>query len=165
MQARMNNPVMLIPEALQAFGKAAERAGVAAKTLGLIEVRASQINGCSVCVDMHAKHLKKAGETGERLFAVSAWAGCSLLYGCRTRRARSHGGRHAPQRSPGSGVRRDLERSRPGTTVSNSSLACLSGLRSSTSGTGSTSPPGKWRAHWMKSAEARKWVEAGMTSH
>ena len=36
-------------------------------------LRASQINGCSVCVDMHPRMLKKAGETDERLFAVAAW--------------------------------------------------------------------------------------------
>jgi AhpD family alkylhydroperoxidase len=36
-------------------------------------LRASQINGCSVCVDMHARILSKAGETNERLFAVAAW--------------------------------------------------------------------------------------------
>ncbi len=38
-----------------------------------MHLRASQINGCSVCVDMHARELKKAGETDERLFAVAAW--------------------------------------------------------------------------------------------
>ena len=42
-------------------------------TLELVHLRASQINGCSVCVDMHARELKKAGETDERLFAVAAW--------------------------------------------------------------------------------------------
>jgi AhpD family alkylhydroperoxidase len=46
---------------------------VASKTLGLVELRASQINGCSVCVDMHGRALKKIGETDERLFAVAAW--------------------------------------------------------------------------------------------
>ena len=39
----------------------------------LVHLRASQINGCSVCVDMHAKALRKAGESEERVFAVSAW--------------------------------------------------------------------------------------------
>ena len=38
-----------------------------------MHLRASQINGCSVCVDMHPKIARKAGETDERLFAVSAW--------------------------------------------------------------------------------------------
>ena len=44
-----------------------------ARTLDLVELRASQINGCSLCVDMHARYLKKAGETDERLFALAAW--------------------------------------------------------------------------------------------
>ena len=39
-----------------------------------MHLRASQINGCSMCVNMHARELaKKAGETDERLFAVAAW--------------------------------------------------------------------------------------------
>ena len=44
-----------------------------AETLGLIHLRASQINGCSYCVDSSVKHARKAGESDERLFAVSAW--------------------------------------------------------------------------------------------
>ena len=43
------------------------------RTRKLVHLRASQINGCSVCVDMHARELKKAGETDERIFAVAAW--------------------------------------------------------------------------------------------
>jgi AhpD family alkylhydroperoxidase len=42
-------------------------------TLDLVHLRASQINGCSVCVDMHARDLRKEGESDERLFAVAAW--------------------------------------------------------------------------------------------
>jgi AhpD family alkylhydroperoxidase len=38
-----------------------------------VHLRASQINGCSVCVDMHAEELEKAGETPKRMFAVAAW--------------------------------------------------------------------------------------------
>jgi AhpD family alkylhydroperoxidase len=38
-----------------------------------VHLRASQINGCSACVDMHPKLAKKAGETDERLFSVAAW--------------------------------------------------------------------------------------------
>ncbi len=76
MQARMNNPAMVVPEAmkaLQALWASAENGAVPKSTLGLIELRASQINGCSVCVDMHARQVKQAGETDERLFAVAAW--------------------------------------------------------------------------------------------
>src|SRR5215813_10960291 len=75
LQARMTHPVMILPEAmkaLQALHKVADQS-VPAKTIGLVELRASQINGCSVCADMHARQMKKAGETDERLFTVAAW--------------------------------------------------------------------------------------------
>ena len=76
MQARMKNPVMIVPDAmkaLQALGASAEKGGVPSKTIGLVHLRASQINGCSVCVDMHPRMLKKEGETDQRLFALAAW--------------------------------------------------------------------------------------------
>ena len=76
MQPRIDNPAQTVPgafEALMKLGSAAERAGVPATTRYLLELRASQINGCSVCVDMHARDLKKDGETDERLFGVAAW--------------------------------------------------------------------------------------------
>ena len=76
MQARMSNPATVVPgamEALLALGAATKAGGVPAKTLDLIHLRASQINGCAVCLDMHPKLARKAGETEERLFAVAAW--------------------------------------------------------------------------------------------
>lgn len=76
MQARMKNPAELLPEAmqaLQALPAAAYKGGVPAPTLALVHLRASQINGCSFCVDGGVRHAKKAGETDQRLFAVSAW--------------------------------------------------------------------------------------------
>lgn len=76
MQARMKNVAMLIPGAMQAIlelGKSAENGGVPSKTIQLMQVRASQINGCSVCVDMHLHDMKNAGETDSRCFTVSAW--------------------------------------------------------------------------------------------
>src|SRR5262245_4789823 len=72
-QARMKNPAMIVPDALLALGASAKKGGVPPRTLGLVHLRASQINGCSLCVDMHARDLKKADETNERLFAVAAW--------------------------------------------------------------------------------------------
>jgi AhpD family alkylhydroperoxidase len=72
----MKNAVMVIPEAMKALHSlkaSAEKGGLSSGTLTLVELRASQINGCSVCVDMHARELRKAGETDERLFAVGAW--------------------------------------------------------------------------------------------
>ncbi|MEO5758728.1 MAG: carboxymuconolactone decarboxylase family protein [Mesorhizobium sp.] len=76
MQARLKNPVMLIPGALQALlalDKSTEAADVSYVTRKLVHLRASQINGCGVCVDMHARELKKAGEKDERIFALAAW--------------------------------------------------------------------------------------------
>ncbi len=75
MQARMTHPAMVAPDAmksLQMLG-AVTRQGLPEKLLELVHLRASQINGCSACVDMHPKLAKKAGETDERLFAVAAW--------------------------------------------------------------------------------------------
>jgi AhpD family alkylhydroperoxidase len=76
MQPRTKNPAMTVPgahEALQKLGAAARSAGVPASTLYLIEVRASQINGCSVCLDLHSRELKAAGEPDERIFMIGAW--------------------------------------------------------------------------------------------
>ena len=76
MQPRMKQPALVVPEAmhaLQALGELTRRSKVPARTRELIHLRASQINGCSFCVDMHSRDLKKGGETAERLWAVAAW--------------------------------------------------------------------------------------------
>ncbi|MEU4782118.1 carboxymuconolactone decarboxylase family protein [Micromonospora sp. NPDC023633] len=75
-QARMQNPATLLPDAVKAINllyKAAHSAGVPGSTLELVHLRASQINGCSACVDSGARNARKAGETEERLFAVAVW--------------------------------------------------------------------------------------------
>ena len=54
MQARMKNPAMIIPEAvqpIQGLMAATQKGGVEPRTLGLVHLRASQINGCSACVE------------------------------------------------------------------------------------------------------------------
>ena len=76
MEPRMKNPIMVIPgamEALQLLGGAARESGVPITTLYLVEVRASQINGCSVCLDMHSREMRAAGESDERIAMVGAW--------------------------------------------------------------------------------------------
>jgi AhpD family alkylhydroperoxidase len=76
MQARMTNPATLLPDAVKAINllyKAAHSAGVPESTLELVHLRASQINGCSACVDSGARSAKKNGETDDRLFAVAVW--------------------------------------------------------------------------------------------
>lgn len=75
-QPRMKHPAFVLEEAMsamQALGRATDNKGLSPAQLELIYLRASQINGCSVCVDMHARALKKYGDSDERIFAVSAW--------------------------------------------------------------------------------------------
>lgn len=76
MQSRMKNLATVIPgamEALQAVNKVTESSGLPQKVREMVHLRVSQINGCSVCVDMHWRNLKRTGETDERTFAVAAW--------------------------------------------------------------------------------------------
>src|SRR3712207_6054018 len=76
MEPRMTHPVMIHPaalQALQALNKATQHDGVPKTTHYLVHLRASQINGCSFCVDMHSRELKHAGESDERIFTVAAW--------------------------------------------------------------------------------------------
>ena len=76
MQTRMKHPVFVLPDAmkaLQALGQSSTAEGLPKVTCSLVHLRASQINGCSVCVDMHAQDLKQAGEEERRIFAVAAW--------------------------------------------------------------------------------------------
>src|SRR3954452_9815863 len=76
MQPRMKNPAMVLPDAMKAIQdlyKATSKGGVPQQTLELVHLRASQINGCSACVDSGARRAQKAGATDERIFAVAAW--------------------------------------------------------------------------------------------
>jgi AhpD family alkylhydroperoxidase len=59
-------------KAMQALAATAME-GVPERTLELVHLRASQINGCALCLDMHARDLKKGGESDERLWTVAAW--------------------------------------------------------------------------------------------
>src|SRR5919199_3204223 len=75
MTARMTNPAFAVPgamDALNAVAKSISRARVPVPR-ELLHLRASQINGCSVCVDMHARAARQAGESEDRVFAVGAW--------------------------------------------------------------------------------------------
>ena len=76
MQARMKSPAWTIPglrDALTVIAKMTEGCGVPRATLELVHTRVGQINGCSVCVDMHARALKKLGESDARVLALAAW--------------------------------------------------------------------------------------------
>ncbi len=75
MQSRMPNPVFIFPEAMQAMfalNKSID-GKLPSRLRGLVHLRASQINGCSVCVDMHAKELQQDGTPLDHIFAVAAW--------------------------------------------------------------------------------------------
>jgi AhpD family alkylhydroperoxidase len=76
MQARIKNPALSVPGVLQgllAISAATQASSVPKPLLTMVHLRTSQINGCSYCVDMHARDLKKAGDNDQRIFAVAAW--------------------------------------------------------------------------------------------
>ncbi|HEY7117060.1 MAG TPA: carboxymuconolactone decarboxylase family protein [Tepidisphaeraceae bacterium] len=69
----------LAPEgvrALFALEKYVRQSGLEAPLLELVKLRASQINGCAYCLDMHTKDARAAGETEQRLYCLSAWREC-----------------------------------------------------------------------------------------
>jgi AhpD family alkylhydroperoxidase len=72
----MKSPALTQPgafEALHTIRQATESCGVPPSTLELVHARVGQLNGCSVCVDMHSRALKKLGESDPRIFALAAW--------------------------------------------------------------------------------------------
>jgi AhpD family alkylhydroperoxidase len=76
MQPRMKSPAITMPgamEALQTLARAVEKSGLPRELTEMVHLRASQINGCSVCVEMHSRTLRKLGEKDERIFGVGAW--------------------------------------------------------------------------------------------
>jgi AhpD family alkylhydroperoxidase len=76
MSERVKNPAAGIPgamDAIQALTASAYKGGVPPQTLALAHLRASQINGCSACVQSGTSHARKAGETEDRLATVAAW--------------------------------------------------------------------------------------------
>jgi len=60
-------------QAMLSLGKAVEASGLERSLLELVKVRASQINGCAYCLDMHTKDARALGETEQRIYALSAW--------------------------------------------------------------------------------------------
>ena len=73
---RMKNPAIVLPDAMKGIGhllKATTQGGVPPRTLELIGLRVSQINGCSACIYGHQRDARKLGETDERLATVAAW--------------------------------------------------------------------------------------------
>ena len=60
-------------KAVMGLEKAASQSVLPAALRELVRIRASQINGCAYCIDMHTADALKAGETPRRLMAISAW--------------------------------------------------------------------------------------------
>ncbi len=76
MEPRITSPALTLPGVLPALHKltaATRHVGIPETTLGLVTLRASQINGCSVCADMHSRELRAVGETDARMFTLAAW--------------------------------------------------------------------------------------------
>ena len=63
-------------DAMDALDRYLAGCGLEKKLLFLVQFRASQINGCAYCLDMHWKDLKAAGETDQRLYSLDAWREC-----------------------------------------------------------------------------------------
>lgn len=75
MKARLDYAA-IDPQALKAMmglEKYVAGSGLEHNLFELVKLRASQINGCAYCIDMHAKDARKAGETEQRIYALSAW--------------------------------------------------------------------------------------------
>ncbi|HET8939037.1 MAG TPA: carboxymuconolactone decarboxylase family protein [Polyangiales bacterium] len=68
------------------FSQQVEAAGLEKSLIELVKIRASQINGCAVCLDMHTRDARKHGESEERLYLLDAWRE-SPLYSTRERAA------------------------------------------------------------------------------
>ncbi|MHA7884540.1 carboxymuconolactone decarboxylase family protein [Nitratireductor rhodophyticola] len=75
MQERLNY-MKIAPELIGAvlnLKKAVDRSGLDHRLIHLVNLRASQINGCSYCVDMHTREARRDGESAQRVHLVSAW--------------------------------------------------------------------------------------------
>jgi AhpD family alkylhydroperoxidase len=75
-ETRMTNPLLMFPDAfkaIQAVHEATSAADLPDATRYIVRLRASQINGCSFCAEMHSREMRAAGESDERIFTVAAW--------------------------------------------------------------------------------------------
>jgi AhpD family alkylhydroperoxidase len=82
MEARIKNPATLLPgatDAIKALISTAYSGGVPPSTLSLVHLRASQINGCHLCVESGTCHAQQSGETDARLFSVASWRKASCF--------------------------------------------------------------------------------------
>ncbi|PWJ83888.1 AhpD family alkylhydroperoxidase [Pseudaminobacter salicylatoxidans] len=83
MKPRLNffNAAPDLMKEVRELNQAVEESGLERSLLHLIKLRASQINGCSFCVDMHSREARQDGETEQRLYLVAAWKESPLSSG------------------------------------------------------------------------------------
>ena len=62
-----------VSQAMSGLERTVHESGLEPSLLELVKTRASQINGCAFCLDMHTKDARARGETEQRLYALSAW--------------------------------------------------------------------------------------------
>ncbi|WP_245993943.1 carboxymuconolactone decarboxylase family protein [Nocardioides immobilis] len=75
-EPRMANPAQILPDSFKGIGHlmaAVSKGGLPVATLELVALRASQLNGCSACVQSHLETLQNSGESVDRIVGVSAW--------------------------------------------------------------------------------------------
>ena len=72
---------------LNALGMAAERSGLQRSLQELVKIRASQLNGCAMCLDMHTKDARAHGESEQRLYLIPAWRESTPFFTARERAA------------------------------------------------------------------------------
>jgi AhpD family alkylhydroperoxidase len=76
MEPRLDVTKYMASDAMHALMKlehAVETSGLERSLLELVKIRASQINGCAHCIDMHTKDARARGESEQRIYALSAW--------------------------------------------------------------------------------------------
>jgi AhpD family alkylhydroperoxidase len=78
MESRINqrdfyNLVPETPKALRGLGDAVKKSGLETSLIELVKIRASQINGCAFCLNMHTRDARAMGESDERMHLLAAW--------------------------------------------------------------------------------------------
>ena len=86
--------------ALVAVEDKIKASGLELSLIELVKTRASQINGCAFCINMHTADARKQGETEERLYLLNAWRRVAALYRARARGAGLDRSTDADRRDP-----------------------------------------------------------------
>lgn len=78
MKTRLNYGLVApgVYDAMDGLDTYIQRCGLDRRLLWLVQLRASQLNGCAYCLDMHWKDLRAAGENEQRLYSLDAWREC-----------------------------------------------------------------------------------------